>query len=306
MRLLVTYDGSPASASVFRPAERLARRFGGDIVLLRIDDPRGKAENQDAAYFNELEADWQRELDEIAASMACPARAEVRRLFEQVWVTDAILDAAVGIQADLLVMATRGENELRHAFIGSTALGVMARSHIPLVLVRSGSEVPVEQRAKSEGPPRLLVTYDGSPSSRAALAPAAEIAVAGGGEIVLVWIHQPIHLEVALEPDQQKREREIAKIESHMAAELESLGASLPCPYRAIVRPLTNARWSVVDEIRTIAAEVDADLICMATRGHSGFHHLLFGSTALEMVGRSELPVMLVPAAPPIDTTPAD
>ena len=306
MKLLVTYDGSSASASAFRPAERLARRFGGDIVLLRIDDPRGKDELRGAAYFKELEAVWQRELDDIAAGMACPARAEVRRLIGHVWVADAIIDAALETRADLIVMATRGENELRHAFIGSTALGVMARSPIPLVLIRSGSEFPAEQGARSEGPPRLLVTYDGSPSSRAVLAPVGEITRASGGEIVLAWIHQPIHLEVALEPDPQKRERKIAEIESRMAAELESIGASLPCPYRVIVRPLTNERWSVVDEIRAVASEVDADLICMATRGHSGFRHLLFGSTALEMVGRSELPVMLVPAQPPIGTTRTD
>ncbi len=306
MKLLVTHDGSSASTSVFRPAERLARRIGGDIVLLRIDDPRSEHEDRGDAYFKELEAGWQRELDEIAASLACPARTEVRRLIEHVSVTNAIIDAAVGIRADLIVMATRGENEFRHALIGSTALGVMARSHIPLVLVRSGSEVRAEQDARSEGPPRLLVTYDGSPSSRSVLGPAAEIARAGGGEIVLTWIHQPIHLEAALEPDPEKREHEIAKIESHMAAELESMGTSLSCPHRVIVRPLTNERWSVVDEIRAVASEVDADLICMATRGHSGFRHLLFGSTALEMVGRSVLPVMLVPAEPPIDTTHAD
>lgn len=306
MKLLVTYDGSSASASVFRPAERLARRLGADIVLLRIDDPRGNDERRGAAYFQELEAAWQRELDKIAAAMSCPARAEVRRLIEHAWVTDAIVDAAVEVRADLIVMATRGENELRHAFIGSIALGVMARSPIPLVLVRSGSEVPSEERARSEGPPRLLVTYDGSSSSRAVFGPAAEIARASGGEIVLVWIHQPIHLEVALQPDPGKREREIAQIEATMAAELESAGATLPCPHRVIVRPLTNDRWSVVDEIRAVAAEVDADLICMATRGHSGLRHLLFGSTALEMVGRSELPIMLVPAELPAEAARTD
>lgn len=297
MKLLVTHDGSSASASVLRPAEWLARRFGAEIVLLRIDDARGNDEHRAA---------WQHEMDGIAASMSCPARADVRRLIEHVWVSDAIIDAAVGLRADLVVMATRGENELRHAFIGSTALGVLAGSHIPLVLVRSDSEVPAKQPSNSEGPPRLLVTYDGSPSSRAALAPAAEIARAAGGEIVLAWIHQPIHLEVALEPDPTKRARKIDEIESTMAAQLTSMAASLPCPSRVVVRPLTNERWSVVDEILAVASEVDADLICMATRGHSGLHHLLFGSTALETVARSERPVMLVPVEPSVGTTRTD
>ena len=292
MKLLVTYDGSSASASVFRPAERLACRLSAEVILLRIGSGRGQDDPG-----GELTAVWQREMDSIAASMACPARAEVRRLMKHSSVADAIIAGALETRADLIVMATRGENELRHAFIGSTALGVMAGSRIPLVFVRSGSEFPAEERTRPAGP-RLLVTYDGSPSSRAVLAPAGEIARAGNGEIVLAWIHQPVHLEVTLEPDPQKREREVAKIEASMTAELEGIGASLPCPYRVIVRPLTNERWSVVDEIRAVASEVDADLICMATRGHSGFRHLLFGSTALEMVGRSELPVMLVPGQP--------
>lgn len=77
-----------------------------------------------------IRAHGNRELDGIAVGMACPARAEVRRLIEHTWVSDATIDTAVRIRADLIVMATRGENELRHEPMTEAAL----QSHRPLVL----------------------------------------------------------------------------------------------------------------------------------------------------------------------------
>lgn len=295
MKLLVTYDGSSTSASVIRPAERLALKFGAEIILLSVNAAGPRTAGQTAGNERALEEEWQRSLDPQARALACPARAEVRQLAGQASVPDVIIDAAVQHEAALIMMATRGENELRHAFIGSTALGVTARSPIPVVLVRS-SFVAATPEHEIAGPPRIVVTYDGSDASRSALVPACSIARGAGGEIILVWIHQPIPYEVALEPDEEKRRRILDRMSAEMTSELERLAASLDCRTRVIVRPILNERWNVVDEIRAIGSEEQADLICMATRGHSRLRHALFGSNALEMVGRSELPVMLVRA----------
>lgn len=295
MRLLVTYDGSSASASVFPAAERLARRLSADVVLLRVHNTRGENELLGPRYFKELEEVWQRELDAVAARMKCPAQAVVRRLFKRFWVSDAIIDAATEFRADLIVMATQGESGLRHAFIGSTALGVLARSSQPIVLVRSGLE-PRSGEHDTQGPQqaRLLVTCDGSSASKAVFQPAAQIARAAGGELLLLRVDHPLRLDLFVGPHHNIREVRAANSDGPLISELERIGAQLDCPVRVVVRPLTGGRWNVVDEIRAAAEEFDADLVCMATRGHSGLRHLLVGSTALEVVARSDRPVMLV------------
>ena len=43
-----------------------------------------------------------------------------------------------------------------------------------------------------------------------------------------------------------------------------------------------------------LAEERQADLIAMSTHGHSAKHHLLMGSVAMSIVGRSRLPLIVV------------
>ncbi len=45
-------------------------------------------------------------------------------------------------------------------------------------------------------------------------------------------------------------------------------------------------------EIIETAKEIDADLIIMATHGHTGVEHLLFGSTAEKVVRKAPCPVL--------------
>jgi len=45
-------------------------------------------------------------------------------------------------------------------------------------------------------------------------------------------------------------------------------------------------------EIIECAAEIDADLIIIATHGHTGVEHLLFGSTAEKVVRKAPCPVL--------------
>ncbi|NMB82189.1 MAG: universal stress protein, partial [Ignavibacteria bacterium] len=45
-------------------------------------------------------------------------------------------------------------------------------------------------------------------------------------------------------------------------------------------------------EINETAKEIDADIIIMATHGHTGVEHLLFGSTAEKVVRKAPCPVL--------------
>ncbi|MGB2869745.1 MAG: universal stress protein [Bacteroidota bacterium] len=47
-------------------------------------------------------------------------------------------------------------------------------------------------------------------------------------------------------------------------------------------------------EINQYAAEEDVDLIIIATHGHTGMEHLLFGSTAEKVVRKAPCPVLVV------------
>ena len=85
MKMLVTYDGSPASRVVLEPAARLARAAAAEIVLLRVLRPPLDLVAHPDEQFREselrkLETEWKAELAELGRGLECPVQVEVRRL----------------------------------------------------------------------------------------------------------------------------------------------------------------------------------------------------------------------------------
>lgn len=295
MKLLITFDGSLASRAVFEPAARLARIMRAEVVLLRIND-RMLEEELRGVSLNEIEGRWGTELRRIGVRMRCRADVQVHRLSGRRWRVDSdIIATAKELDADAIMMASQGQSRVRHLIVGSTALGVVARSDCPVVLVRSGADdAAVARKRRRPGGVRMLVAYDGSSTSRAVFEPAAQLAASTGGELDILRVYHPVQLRLAIEPNRRVREVGIIAADDAMAAELDAIGRGLPCPARSIVRRLAPDRSSVAEEILAEAEERRADIVCTATRGFSTLRHLILGSTALEVLGRSTLPVMLV------------
>lgn len=282
MKLLVPYDGSRDSAAVFDPAARIARALAADVVLLHV------LSEADARRERSL----RRRLERAGAALRCNYETVLRPLNGKRQRVDQVITAvAAEYGADLIVMSTHGESALHHVIAGSVALNVVQRSHVPVALIRPGRRAGAGRR---RGPARLLVTHDSSAASTAALAPSAKIATESGAETFLLRVHHPVRLEVALEPDAAVREARFAAIEEQLAQEMHDLAKASALKAKILIRRLSGGRWNVADEILAVADEFDADLICMGTRGSSGLRHLLIGSIALEVLARSDCPVMLV------------
>ena len=145
---------------------------------------------------------------------------------------------------------------------------------------------------------RLLVTYDGSPASRAAFPAAGKLAREAAAEVILLRVHHP-PLDLVVHPDADFREKRLQAIEDSWLIELEEASREIGGEVRSVVRGL-GQRWNVVDEVLSVAAEFDADLICMATHGESAFRHFVIGSTALDVLSKSPCPVLLVRSDPPL------
>ena len=79
----------------------------------------------------------------------------------------------------LLVVATRGAGRLSHVALGSVAFGVTAQAHVPVVVVRPGTD-----HADPAEP--VVVGVDGSPVSEKALAFAFEAACVRGAPLLAV------------------------------------------------------------------------------------------------------------------------
>ncbi|MCZ2112208.1 MAG: universal stress protein [Dehalococcoidia bacterium] len=282
MRILVTTDGSERSLLAVPHAARLARATGSELTLGRILDPlidlhREIATRIDIAATN-VRTRWLGELATHLADVHVGGEVAVGRKRARESMTDAVLELVFDTRADLLVMSSRGAGMLRHALLGSTALGVVQTAEVPVLVVGEQAHPPLGD----PGPYRLLATTDGSPASHAVLAAVGPLFPPSTAEITLLQVCEPA-------PGHRDSQEEACR------AKLEAARAHLP-PDLDIATVLREAS-PTLDVPANILAEAEArsvDAIAMSTHGASARRRLFAGSIAMSVLTRSTRPVLLV------------
>lgn len=139
---------------------------------------------------------------------------------------------------------------------------------------------------------RIVVPVDFSEYSKNAFRYAIDFARTFDAEMILVYVIEPIIYpadfsfgQVALPSmERELQERGLDQLQSLISKEVPpGLRA------RAVIR---SGKPFV--EIIQLAKEEQADLIIIATHGHSGIEHVLFGSTAEKVVRKSPCPVLSI------------
>jgi nucleotide-binding universal stress UspA family protein len=198
----------------------------------------------------------------------------------------AIIRAAVEQAADLVVMATHARGPLERSFLGSVADRVVRDGPAPVLLLPPAVTVkwPAEPRHL-----RIVVPLDGSPLAERATGPAAEIAKATNGEIILTGAIDPPLLSVkevdAHFPPEASPSTELQRWSLLPVADrLASSGVRVACE-ELVGKP--------AEVILGVARAKKAHLIAMATHGRSGPSRLVLGSVADAVLRRTHLPVLL-------------
>ncbi len=137
---------------------------------------------------------------------------------------------------------------------------------------------------------RVLVPIDFSDYSKNALRYSIDFVKKFGAKIYMIYVVEPAIYPAdfsmgqvaipAMNVDMQDRAKEeldlLAKKEIDADIEVETI--------------IKNGNPFI--EIVETAGEIDADLIIIATHGHTGVEHLLFGSTAEKVVRKAPCPVL--------------
>lgn len=138
-RILVTTDFSPASLVAVRYAAALAQLRNAALTVLNIIEPfhvDWKMDTSERQRDDRAEA--ARALAALAAIELCGltnARTELRPGQP----AEAIAEFAGMMQADLLVIATRGRTGLARVLMGSVAEQVVRLAPCPVLVIRSES-----------------------------------------------------------------------------------------------------------------------------------------------------------------------
>jgi len=174
-KILVPLDGTPEAAVALTPALTVAKATGASIHLLTVSD--ADASVADHARITA-------ELEGVAAELRAGGGTQVDTAVRWGAPTAEIVAVAIELGADLVAMATHGRGALERALVGSVTQDVLAKSPIPVMLLRPDGH----EMTKLEV---VLVPVDGSAGGALALASAVPLARSTNARIVLVNVAVP-------------------------------------------------------------------------------------------------------------------
>lgn len=307
-RILVPLDGSAIAERALPYASSIARRAGGELLLVRAAlAPLFTTEpgEDQAEETSEAEA----ELNAVAERL----RTEGLAVEPHIYYDDpapTIVRAAELEDADLIVMSSHGRSGIGRWIYGSVTDQVLRSAKTPVLVIPASAVVDWANGAA--GGRTVLVPLDGSDLAEESLDAAVEMArLLGAGLRLLQVAPPPVYASpegfvyVDVDPNE-----EIAVAKAYLDGVADRLRAS----------DLTVETQAVIGDPGPLIAEEarasGALLVVMATHGRSGIARLVMGSVATGAVQRSPAPVLLLrpaaleaaEAAPPPtigDSTPA-
>ena len=132
-RLLVAIDFSAASLAALASVREMARRLGGELVLLHVSEAADVVPGSDLAKHDR--AHWQAQLDAEVAQLRAAglsARAIVRPGYP---VEEGIVEAAREERADIIVMGSPGRSGFAERLLGSVTDAVIGSAPCPVLVM---------------------------------------------------------------------------------------------------------------------------------------------------------------------------
>lgn len=284
-RILVGTDGSrPASVAVDAVVDfpwREPSEVQGVVVT------RGTADSTDPAFRAILER-----ASNVAADRA-KERLATRWPAAEVYVregraADVILATARHFRSDVIALGWRGMGPVRRLLAGSVSRAVVRQARRPVLVVRRAL------RAVS----RVVIGYDGSLNSDAAVQFVSKLRPMRGGRVQLVTAIDEVRLpsNPLLPPSlRQTLGVEISRMNRERSAEartnLESAAALLSAAgwqVESIVRPGAPLRL-LLDQV----GESRADIVIVGATGADAVDRLLLGSVAEGLLNRCPVSVLI-------------
>jgi nucleotide-binding universal stress UspA family protein len=301
-RILCPVDFSESSRSALGTAAALSEWYGASLLVLHVSVEVPAYEvvpmfgpTSAAPPVTLRHIDVERQRSELRRFVRTTVPDSVRTDFVLQQAVDArteILNQALELRADLLVMGTHARPEVEHVILGSVTEHVMRRAPCPVLIVPPHAEpVPPQSSVVFK---RIVCAVDFSPASQRAVDYALQLAQEGDARLTLLHaIEFPLALrEVAFSTDVDVEQQ-------HRAAEAEYLRrmrALVPAPARIYCTVRTEvSEGRPHREILRLAAAEDADLIVMGVQGRGAVNLMVFGSNTHAVIRSAPCSILIVP-----------
>jgi len=195
---------------------------------------------------------------------------------------EVIVDMAEGKHADLIALGTYGRKGFKRLLMGSVTSQVILNSPCDVLVVN-------KECAQCTGEYRsLLVPFDGSASSKKALARACDLHKLDGGEITVLYVI-PRYEEMMDFFKTEAITKSLYQEAEKIVGEAKKIAAALGVQIKAVVQDGHTS-----DKIVEIANTFENDLIVMGTHGWRGMNKAIMGSTAERIIANAARPILIV------------
>jgi nucleotide-binding universal stress UspA family protein len=290
--IAVTTDFSAESRLAFPRAAAVARRFGAELELVHLAQMPLilSAPWPEVGPYMPVEstvAEVERRLEELRASEPAFAGLKTATRVVRGEAIEALREHLASAGADLVVVASHGHSGLKKLLLGSFAERLLRVSPAPVLVSRT-----TEPASGDFSPRRILVPYDFSPCSRAALSLARDWARAFGARARLVFVAEATASLYDYASNMQGSFAEyLGKVRTEA---LSRLGRLIREEWSGIEAEGVALSGDPVAEILREAQEGAADLIVLGTHSRSGLERFFLGSVTQKLAQRSPVSVLAV------------
>lgn len=287
--ILCPIDFSSHSREALQHAVAIAKRVGGRVAVMFVEDPLLTAA-MGGSSASKFVARTRIELERFVTRSIAPLRPvqnEIAHVVATGNPANEILRAARRFRSDLIVIGTQGLSGFRKLFFGSTTEQVLRQVDIPVLAI------PPSKRSRSKGAHpmtigKVIAPLDLTGEWQSDAMRAAKVAAAFGAELLLVHVLTPIQAppwlgSVARGTDRQRVERArtaLDRIATRLSSDLE-----ISC------RVVTG---NPADEIAKLSKGATS-LAVMSLREDSGVWGARRGSIAYRVLTHSSTPVLALP-----------
>ena len=192
--VLCPVDLSQPSSAPLRYGAAIAAHFGGELVMLAVDDPL-LAEAAAIRHYPPLRIATEEALTRLAGHAIPALGPEKTRCMAAVGKPAAQIAAtATSIHADLIVMSSHGRRGASKLLLGSTTERVLRETTTPVLVVPDEHEALTSLADPRHGIHRVLAPVDLTGWSRPQVAIAAKLASALSVPLVLAHVVEPVHI----------------------------------------------------------------------------------------------------------------
>lgn len=270
-KILLATDGSENVGRATEAALDLARRSGAELHLVHVwhDVPSPYAH---AFVRRELEQQGREVLDEQVKRVGAMGGAVTRAYLREGRTSEEVIKLSDKIEADLLVVGSRGHGGMRHILLGSHSEDIVRHAHRPVLVVRTGEGV--------WPPVRIVAGDDLSEDARRAAEMAASLGRLFGARMLL--LHARPHLPEAHGEAVRRAEEEL----EDRAGKLEDILGE-PARTRVVA---SDAAEALIEAAREGG---EPTLVAVGSRGLGMVRRMWLGSVSTKVV-RAGLGAVLV------------